>query len=174
MKYPRMNNVLTFSEKEDGSFFVKNNLNEEKWVISKECKMFLEQLDGHTNPYMILKNVPRSEVRAILKQYEKQGLLFKYRLRILNLFSYMYAVFIPNFNDLEPKEVKNEHNDYVLVITKEKMIVKYEYFGNYTEIVTIFMDNICNMPVDIVTKCSILNELLEPFGFGVRCSKKEI
>ena len=106
MKYPRMNNVLTFSEKEDGSFLAKNNLNDKRWIISKECKMFLEQLDGRTNPYMILRSVPKNEVRRILEQYEKRGLLFKYRLRILNIFSYMYAVLIPNFTERDKRRAQ--------------------------------------------------------------------
>ena len=118
MRYPMMNNLLSFEKTKEGTYIVENVLTEEKRIMSENEVIFLRKLNGKRNPYRILKDVSRNEVSEILTGFKKEGLLFGGRIRKLSLLQVLFALFMPRFG--------KKHRRVAVIL---KNILVYSWIG---------------------------------------------
>lgn len=88
----------------------------------------------------------------------------------------MRKIFIPNIEDIKlyKERIINDKN-YVFYVKNNNIIIGLMNCGHINPLINIFLEEIENIKgIDIQEKYSIINELLEPFDFGLRYSKKEL
>lgn len=75
MKYPRVNNYLTFKKITPDEYEVTNYLTDEKWILCTEYLQFLCSLDGHTDPYEWEGTFTRQDIDELLCELREEEML---------------------------------------------------------------------------------------------------
>lgn len=96
MRYPRLCNWILFRKNEDGSYEAKNCISKQKYTLGSTIAYFARQLDGRTDPYSILPDYPRHNVKEMLDELEEVNFLRYGNILEKSKGSIIYALVIPN------------------------------------------------------------------------------
>lgn len=100
MKYPMMNNFLTFKRIDSDTYEVSDYLSEKCWEIDKYLVCFLRKLNGKRNPYTIDREQDKDSVDKILFLFKKEGLIRQKRFSWNGFGSCLYTVCIPRIRNI--------------------------------------------------------------------------
>lgn len=98
MKYPMLNNWLTFKRINPYEYSVRDGLLEYEFTMGCDIADFARKLDGDHNPYYVDKRFSRAEVDQMMNALEDNDLL-RYSKTLISEFGSIYrTLWIPRFN----------------------------------------------------------------------------
>lgn len=98
MKYPMLNNWLTFHKINKQEYKVIDHLQEVQFAMDHSIVIFAQRLDGKTNPYRIDRTLSRQYVNEMLSALYENGLLRTSNVLEASTGKYLYTLWIPKWN----------------------------------------------------------------------------
>lgn len=98
MKYPMINNWLTFHKINKQEYKVIDHLQEVQFTMDHSIVSFAQGLDGKTNPYRIDRALSRQYVNEMLSALYENDLLRTSNVLESSAGKYLYTLWIPKWN----------------------------------------------------------------------------
>lgn len=74
-RYPKINNWLSFNEIGFGEYEATDYLTDETYILGDRIAWFAMRLDGRTDPFSVSKRLSAQEVKTMLRELDRNGLL---------------------------------------------------------------------------------------------------
>lgn len=95
MKYPMLNNWLTFRRRDANTYEVRDHLFDEDFTMGAELVRFARRLDGARSPYRVDPALSRAEVRWMMRELEENELVRRSRVLTAGLGTVLFALWFP-------------------------------------------------------------------------------